>query len=181
MANLIPQTAKRSITIEYWIRVISVWFVLFGVAALTVAVLNVPVYFLIQSQLHTHSTLFSDAHEQNTSYEKIEAEIVKANDTATLLIGMKNIDPIVPLITKIESLKNQKITLTSFSVTRNASTELNSLSIIGVAVDRTSLVDFSRAIEATDTFSEASIPLSNLAKDKDIPFTINAVLSVEGT
>ncbi len=178
MANLIPQAAKRSIKIEYWIRVFSVWFVLFGIAALTLAVLNAPVYLLIGSQLETYSGLFEDANEQNTSYEKIEAEIVSANDNATLLIGMRNIDPVVPYIEQIESFVNTKITLTTFNVTRT-NNAVSSVIISGMAVDRASLVDFSRAIESSDTFLEASIPLSNLAKDRDIPFTINAILTTD--
>jgi len=176
MANLIPPAAKRSIKIEYWVRVVSVWLMLFSVAALTLAVLNAPVHLLIQSQLQTHGSLFDDANEQNTSYEKIEAEIVKANDNATLLIGIRAVDSIVPYIEQIESLSNEKITLNTFSVTRKG-TKVSAVSLTGVAVDRASLVEFSRAIENSDTYSEASIPLSNLAKDSDIPFTINAVLA----
>lgn len=178
MANLIPQAAKRSITIEYWVRVVSVWFVLFGVAALTLAVLNAPIYLLIKNQLQTHSSLFSDANEQNTSYEKIEAEIVAANDNATLLISMRNSDAVVPYIMQIESLSNERITLKSFNVSRKG-TAVSSVSLTGVAVDRASLVAFSRAIEDSEAFLEASIPLSNLAKDSDIPFTITAVLVTE--
>ncbi len=178
MANLIPPAAKRSIKIEYWVRVVSVWAVLFGVAALTLAVLNAPVYLLIKSQLQTHSGSFNDAHEQNSSNEKIEAEILAANDNAALLIGMKNIKPVVPYVTEIESYVNEKITLNTFSVSRTG-TAVSSVSLTGVAVDRASLVEFSRAIENSDTFSEASIPLSNLAKDSNIPFTINAVIATD--
>lgn len=176
MANLIPPQAKKSILVEYWVRAVSVWLVLLGVAALALAVLNVPVYILIQNQLQTYNNLYDDASAQNTSFEQIESDIVLANNTAVLLSKASDINPLLPQIEAIERLAGEGISVNSFNLVRE-DTQLPEIQISGVAADRESLVQFSRDLEATSDFSSAEIPLSNLAKDSNIPFTINIILA----
>jgi len=176
MANLIPPQAKKNIIIEYWIRAVSVWFALLGVASLTMAVLNVPVYILIQNQLQSYSSLYNDADAQNTSFEQIESGIVLANTTAVLLSNNLKSESIVPYINQIDNLANSKISIQSLKLIRSG-VNLEEVQIQGVADDRESLVAFSDAIESAEDFTKADIPLSNLAKDKDIPFTIDAQLN----
>jgi hypothetical protein len=175
MANLIPPAAKKDILVEYWVRVTSVWFVLLGMAALTLAVLNVPVYVLIQNQLQTYSALYSDASEQNTSFEKIENEIKVANNIAALLVKIREVNGLTPYVEQIQSFVNKEISITSFDMVRVEGVPAG-VNISGVADNRQSLVAFSQAIEASEDFKSAEIPLSNLAKDSNIPFTVTAVL-----
>ena len=175
MANLIPPAAKQDILTEYWVRIASVWFILLGAAALTLAVLHVPVYVLIQNQLQTYSSLYDNAAEESTSFEKAEAEIVRANDTVTLLATARNVRPLVPYVSEIEALAGSAIEINSLTMSRTG-TVLESIQVSGVAASREALVSFSQAVEAADNFTSAEIPLSNLAKDSNIPFTINVLL-----
>lgn len=160
---------------EYWIRVVSVWFSLLAVAALILAVLNVPVYILIQNQLQTYSSLYEDASAQNTSFEQIESEIVLANNTAVLLATAQKVDPIVKYLELVDANTNENVTLNSYKLLRTGNV-IGDIVISGVAADRESLVDFSSSLEDIEDFVSAEIPLSNLAKDRNIPFTINVVL-----
>lgn len=177
MANLIPPAAKRNILIEYWVRVVSVWFFLLGAAALVLAILNVPVYVLIQNQLQAHSSLYNDASDQNTSFEIVETDIERANNTATLLATGRTVQPLIPYVEEIESLTTTEVVITSLDLTRTEGAALDSISITGVAATRESLVAFSQGIEAAENFVSAEIPLSNLAKESNIPFTITAVVN----
>jgi hypothetical protein len=50
---------------------------------------------------------------------------------------------------------------------------LGKVVVSGVAANRTGLTAFKNAIESDKLFKLATIPLSELAKDKDIPFTLS--------
>lgn len=178
MANLIPPYAKKSVVIEYWIRVCSVWFILLGAAALAVASLNVPVYMLIQNQQLINAGMFTDASDQKTSFEKIESEIMAANNTAALLATVKQTTPLNQYVQDIEALANESITVDSYQFSKDNGT-LTEVIISGTAANRSSLLDLSDALESDSRFASAEIPLSNLAKDSDIPFMITIVLASE--
>jgi len=47
------------------------------------------------------------------------------------------------------------------------------ITISGVAINRDSLVSFSNLLKNSSTFSEVNMPVSSLAKEKNLPFTIN--------
>ena len=175
MANLIPPAAKRGVQIEYWVRVSSVWLALFGTAALAIAALNVPIYILVNSQSNTYAGLQSKAEEQDTSFVKIEADIKWANNAAVLLASAKELVPLGDYIKVIDSYQTDKVVIDSYDLTRSDAGAVDSIKISGTAIDRESLVALSTALESDERFSSAEIPLSNLAKDSNIPFTINVV------
>lgn len=73
----------------------------------------------------------------------------------------------------IEGILGQKIAgirLTDFSLVRMK--EETTLSINGMARDRQTLITFENRINSSGYFSEVALPISNLAKDKDIDFQI---------
>lgn len=50
-----------------------------------------------------------------------------------------------------------------------------SLGISGIAASRQVLLDFERALNASGEFSQTTVPVSNLAKDREIPFQVDLV------
>ena len=73
----------------------------------------------------------------------------------------------------IERVLGQKVSgarLTGFSWTR-AEDEVT-LSVNGVALDRQTLIAFENSINSSGYFSEVTLPISNLAQDKNIDFQI---------
>lgn len=176
MANLIPPYAKKGVVIEYWIRVVSVWLFLLSAVALAVAALNVPSYILIQSQKQVYQDMFADANDKSEVFTKIEHEIIRTNDIARLLALTDDGELLHAYVPHIESLANDRVRIDSFDFTLEAG-KPSAITISGIAEDRESLVNLSDTLEADDYFVSADIPLSNLAKDKDIPFLIKIVLA----
>lgn len=73
----------------------------------------------------------------------------------------------------IEKVLGQKVSgthITGFSWIR-AKDEVT-LSINGVALDRQALIAFENSINSSEYFSEVTLPVSNLAQDKNIDFQI---------
>ncbi|MDZ4206107.1 MAG: hypothetical protein U1C12_02785 [Patescibacteria group bacterium] len=73
----------------------------------------------------------------------------------------------------IEKILDQRITgiaVTGFSWARTK--DQITLSVNGVATSRQSLIVFENRINSSGYFSEVTLPISNLAKDRDIDFQI---------
>lgn len=73
----------------------------------------------------------------------------------------------------VERVLNQKVVdvrVTGFSWTRVK--DKITLSVNGIALDRQALITFEDKINSSGYFSEVALPISNLAKDRDIDFQI---------
>ena len=176
MANLIPPAAKKHVLIEYWLRVTTIWFLLLGLAGLALGLLHVPVYILIQSQLTAIADTYAEAANQNTSFEMISAQISNANYASTLLASGQKVVALVPYVNKIDAAASDNVTINSYALERDGNV-VSAIKLSGVAATRESLVAFSRALEAIPEFEQAEIPLSNLAKDSNIPFNLQVALT----
>lgn len=176
MANLIPPHAKKGVVSEYWIRVTSVWLIMLGIVALVVAVLNIPAYIMIQNQKLAYQDMFADANDKTDAFTAIEQEIIVANETVRLLSDINQDVALHTYVSLIDSLANGRVSIEHYDLIRSEG-NLSTIKISGVADNREALVNLSDTIEADDYFISADIPLSNLAKDSDIPFSISVVLA----
>jgi hypothetical protein len=77
---------------------------------------------------------------------------------------------VVSIIEKIFSAKSSNISLSSVSLDHKSDSW--SLSVGGRAATRESLVDFSKKLGGISDFSGIDLPVSSLAKNKDISFSI---------
>lgn len=78
----------------------------------------------------------------------------------------------------IEALVNARIAgisivSMSWGTNTKGAPQGKTLSISGIAQDRQTLINFEERINALNLFSNVSLPLSNLKKDRDIDFTLN--------
>lgn len=171
MINLIPQNAQKQVTREYWVRVISVWMFLFGSGFLIVALLNAPVYVLVRSQLKSYQNEFAQASDETDSYNAAEKTITQANNISALLGRSVAQAQFSDVISQLEAIKGPDISIETFDMTRKNGA-IDSIVITGVAASRVALSSFKDTLQHTDAFKSADLPLSNLAKDRDIPFSI---------
>lgn len=171
MINLIPPSAEKHVQREYKIRVASVWMILFGLAFVIVTLLNVPVYILVQSQLDNFLAEYNEASDETQSFIESEVAIANANEIVRLLAKKDPVEEFSHIIEELEQLTGANITIQSFQIGRTGNV-LDPIVISGVANSRLELSRFRDAIEASEFFKSAALPLSNLAKDRDIPFTI---------
>lgn len=178
MTNLIPPDAKRAVVIEYWIRVITVWFVLIGFALIAIAVLKIPTYVLVESQLRAFSGEYEKAINDSEQFEKAQEAITEANEIAELLTNSTDTVDLSSLITILDELSGTEVVINNFKFTKTDG-EISAISVKGMAATRQSLATFSEDIEQQPLFSEAELPISNLAKDRDIGFSIDITPATE--
>jgi len=130
------------------------------------------------------SYVLSNARE-NEALERmrIMGSVGEREDDATLQAWLKETNRKLQVLSPaldtdrpsdfIEKILDQRITgiaVTDFSWARAKDKVI--LSINGMATSRQSLITFENRINSSKYFSEVALPISNLAKDKDIDFQI---------
>lgn len=176
MANLLPPEAKRSLIIEYWLRVITVWFILIALAFLAATALKMPTFVLVQSQLGDASAAYDDAREKKDAFNAAQTTLNEANQLSALLATDTNTTPTAELIQILDTIAGSQVRIGSFQITKTDSA-LEKITVTGMADTRLALANFSNDIKAHPMFLEADLPISNLAKDRDIAFNIVIVPS----
>lgn len=177
MANLIPPDAKKDIILEYWFRVATIWLLLVGFGLCMVIILKIPTLVLIEAQLRTFSGVYDAAQDKKETFEASETILKDANDISTIL---SRYDPGIAFSEIISILDEIAggVAVNSIRLVREEST-IKKIEISGIANTRSDLANFSRDIEAHELFEEAELPISNLAKDKDIGFSIDITPSTK--
>lgn len=176
MINLIPAHARKQVKIEYWVRVVSVWLLLLTFAVVITAALMVPSLALIRSQLLASGGMYQSVSERNDVYTHLETEVSSANTIAQKLVSLDNETLFSNLIAELQGLMGVHVQIQSISFARTEG-KIESITISGDASSRAALVQFRDSIESHRFFDSAELPLSNLAKDKDVPFSITIVTS----
>lgn len=178
MINLIPAQAKRKLQKEYWFRVVSVWMLIWSTALIVGAFILLPVYVLIGSQISVYEDSAIEASQRVTNYENVSGALVQASQQARFIIDQSSVPVFSEYLTIFETLEGEDIEIKEFllEVGKDGIAPIN---ISGVASGRQTLATFRDDLLALDIVKEVDFPISNLAKDKDIPFNISVVLNNE--
>lgn len=171
MINLIPPSAESNVKREYWIRVVSVWMILIASAFVIVAVLNGPVYVMIRGQLNAYQSEYNAASIENEVFKVSEDALKQANMVGTLLLASQKTTSFSSIIAELEALTGEDVVITEYLLSRTDN-KLGPIVIKGEARSRLVLSSFQEVLEESELFEKAELPLSNLAKDREIPFSI---------
>lgn len=174
MINLLPPTAKRAVVREYWMRVVVVWVLLLSFGMAIVAALQVPSYVLLSSQLTAYQSEYSNAQAKKNDYEAAEGEVTAINTLAQHVSAVAFESSATAIIDELDMLSGPTVALQGFDVVQEKGV-VKEIMISGIADDRSSLATFSDRVAASDHFIEANVPISNLARDKDITFQIEVI------
>ncbi len=174
MANLIPPQAQKIVRREYLARVVALWLLLVAIAVVLVTLLFIPVYVLIENQTEAYAGEFVEAEGQSDQFTSISATITQTNSLATSLLehGQRPVAISTYLAVVMEAAP-AGIDVNLFTVQGNTA-----LTIGGTAKTRTQLAAYKEALEATDYFERVELPISALASERNIKFTMQLVPKV---
>lgn len=178
MANLIPPEAKKAIVTEYWFRVGILWSYMVGIGILIVALLKGPALWAIESQLGAYSGAFDSAQEKAETIKESQLAIQSANELAGQLAAAASTTPPTEVLAALDQVAGRDVSIASFRLTKGEK-EIETITITGMANTRTALANFRADIESNPLFQKADLPISNLAKESDIPFNIEITPSKE--
>lgn len=178
MITFLSPEAKRVVTREYFVRVASVWALLFAAVAVAVAVLLLPTYVLLLRQLEALSLqAAAPEDEANTEhYEAVHAALSKAHVLARQLNASDAEPAASAVLREIQKAQTSSIVISSFFY-EDTGAEAKGVRIEGIAATRESLAQFSAALERNPLFARAEVPVADLAADRDLSFTLTIVLA----
>ncbi|HNW71434.1 MAG TPA: hypothetical protein PKZ36_00980 [Candidatus Paceibacterota bacterium] len=178
MINLIPIEEKKKIKIDFYFRLLSVFFVVLSFSILISSVSIMPAY-------------ISSLEKKNSVNKKLEAqksEVMPEIDKQAQ-VAIKDLNTRLSVIEKAISNKyvfSQNIINevllkqeTGIKITRifyeNDKFKGRVVTVSGIASSRQQLLLFRKAFENSGAFKSIDLPISNFVKGSDIQFTLNLV------
>lgn len=176
MINLIPPVAKRNLIREYWLRVLVVWLLLAGCALLVGAALLLPPYVLIHSQVAAYEATVSAAEAKVEDYRAVSRELAIDTQLAQQLVQADDVALLSPYLDRFVELSGTAVDIGAIRIGRDQSLAIQTISVSGRADDRQSLAAFRDRLLAEAAVASVDLPLSNLASDRDINFSLTVTL-----
>jgi hypothetical protein len=178
MFNVLPDILKKEIKTDYQLHK---WFVI------VVAIFFLQVTFLISflpSWVNSYSkekelTDQVSSMSKSSSYQNADAasSVIESTNAKLKIISTNLGYPkITPLIKSILTNKAQGILISEIIYASSNATSAV-ISFGGVSNSRESLIKYADTLEQSKTFKKVDLPISNLAKNKDIDFSINLIIS----
>jgi hypothetical protein len=180
MINLIPPTAKKRIVLEYWLRVLTVWLALCVVAALFGLLIMLPTYVLVRGQVDAYKGSAAEASAKIADYEGVAKSLVSASQNAKTVLDTIKTEQISTHLELFDRLESEDLVLTDVLVTRGVD-GFEPISLKGTAINRQAIANFRDRLLSEPTVESVDFPISSLAKDRDIPFTMTVVLKTPPT
>lgn len=178
MINLLPPEGKKGVLKNYWLRVVSIYFILCGTAFFITGALLLPTYFYILYQTQALGTVIVE--EDVVSLKQIETDINTANQISTLLVSTPTTVRDSDILTEVLAFSDGLAEIGSINIKKDGR-KISEIVVNGVAYDRSTLVAFRDRAEQHQFFKEVNLPLSNLAKDQNISFSLTLEPSDELT
>ena len=176
MINLIPPKAKKTLVAEYWVRVVSVWGVTWAFTLISCACILFPAYILIDTQVEVYDQTAQMVSEKVTGYEATSVALVQASQQAKAIIDLQNEPRLSQLIAMFNQHQTESVTFSSIKLNRGGK-GLSPVTLVGKAQDRHALAKFKESLSEAPEVSGVDLPISNLAQEKDLLFTITVTLN----
>ncbi|MCA9363659.1 hypothetical protein KC727_00340 [Candidatus Kaiserbacteria bacterium] len=177
MINFLPPEGLSLVKREYWVRVLSVWgFLLFAVCVVSVLSL-LPTYVLLKSQLAAAEVRIVGGEDTTEEY-RVAAEAVK---DANVVIGqLEKTRPSVrpsEIVGALVAATPANVEVNRLLLKQDAGAAVSAVQVQGVAATREALVRFKEVIQEGVLFSEVEVPISDLAREVELPFAIMVTLN----
>ncbi len=175
MLSFITDTNRKKVSLEYFSRVMIIFFAsLFAITLILIA-LFVPSTFSSKYKNQTLTAQLSSIQNvYKNSGEDPSSLIKKLNSLTRLFINKNNVSSYPDIIQKIISIKGSSIKLNSIMISGQDS--VRQISISGKALNRDALTGFDKALKTDGFFSNINLPISDLIKNDNPSFTITMTL-----
>lgn len=175
MINLIPPEGHKMIRREYFLRVGSTILFLFSSVIVCLTIALVPRYVLIDAQIKTTEAGSNQEGINNDVYVAVEKEV---SDVNSVLSQFKMVSAPILSSTVIEQIRSTAPTSIIFEtfVVNSTGDHIDAVQISGVAPTREALAELKSDLEASSMFEKAEVPIADLVRDNNLPFTITVTL-----
>lgn len=176
MFNLIPPQGKKALKWEYILRIGSVYAIMFSGVFLATTALMVPTYVYVSSQLKATEGRMEAGEKANAEYLSAEKEVKDANAIIAQLTGKTEQARVSALVEEVVRVAPQGVRFKTFSM-ESKNGAFTELTVQGSASSRATLLALKQSLESSSVFETATIPIGDLARDADLPFTVTVTLA----
>jgi len=183
MANLLPERNKKSIRREYLLRLLGVFLIFSAITLFLVSIFLLPSFFLSKNKagLANEKIEFLKSYIEKISRSGITDLLIETNRKIEIL-GLSEEKSLNEAISLIIDKKNNSILITDFAL-RITEDEVKgkekSLFVGGLADNRSSLISFVESLESISGFKNIDLPVSNLAQNEDIDFSLKVEFDLD--
>ena len=175
MINLIPPDGRKIAIREYWVHMFSAWaFLLSGIFVVAILLL-IPSYVLVESQLAAVEGNNQKLRVAEDAFRMAEDDITTANAAIVQLSRQSEHIALSRIIESILGEVSGGITLRRFDIERSDN-GIQPIQVQGRAATREALADFRSSLEDLALFESATVPISDLAREADLPFVVTILL-----
>lgn len=173
MYTLIPQKDNHKLTTDYRLRVLAVLFFSLAVSLLIGIASLAPSYILSDQDEREAVARVEEMQRDRESrgVNELDKDAEEANRLATALLGENELPVFSVLVDDIVRNRGEGIVITSFTMKALSTTTLEAI-VKGKASTRDALVGYRKRVVEDTRFTKVDLPISDLAKSKDIPFTL---------
>lgn len=175
MINLIPPVARKELLVEYWIRVVSVWAIVWAIALFAATSILLPTYVLVNLQTKAQQASAAEASQQVANYETVSVALVQASQQARIIMDEVQATPLSEYLALFSKLQDAEIQFSGITLGRTEAGPAPA-TIEGIASDRQALASFRDRLLTDERVEAVDLPISHLAQGKDIPFSITITL-----
>lgn len=179
--TLLPKIEMKKLRREYRTRLIILFSFFISFAVLIGICSLAPAYIYSYSQekeaLGKAQSIQKSLKESGT--DEIWRDLRQASEIITRLKGNTPSKPFGDIVASIIADKNTNIKINSFNFTEiidASSTPIFSVNIAGKSGTREGLVSFKKKLETDDYIQSVELPVSDLAKSKDIDFSMRITI-----
>lgn len=180
MINLIPSEGKSVTKLEYWARVTAVWSFLFLGVCIVATLLLLPSYVLLATQLQVLNSEVDKTQANAASFKEIEVQVEETNIVIDQLATKSPSIPASAIIDAVAGARNEGVQINRYIFAlseKGGKDSAHSIQIQGEARTREVLARFKTDLEKVPLFETASVPLSDLARETELPFVITITLA----
>ncbi len=174
MFNVLPNNLKKLIVNEYHLRVVIGFCICFICIMLCTVVFLLPSWLLGSIKQKTMADRVAMLEQAPTTGHT--TTVSRTITSTNILLHSINTSfaypPAKPLLDAILSGRGTGIRLSEFSYSVDDATH-SSLVLQGVSNTRNALVSYVKSLQNSGLFTSVDLPVSDLAKDTDITFTLN--------
>ncbi len=169
--NLLPEAGQKTLALEYKKRVFAIFALAVSFLMFMMSILLLPTLYIVREKHNLLETELETARRGALgSGKEIVTKTEIANEAARALAPGNTENP-SELMKLVAGKRPSGISITSITVTLREGVQ--SVSVVGIATDRETLLSFRREFDRTPPFSGAEIPVGSFTKAKNLPFSMD--------
>jgi Tfp pilus assembly protein PilN len=172
MFTFLPKSYRSEVLTEHRLRVVLVFSVMVTVSLALGAILALPTFFVSSAQkssmLVEKERLLKAA--DSTRLDEVTAQINGIQRKIDVLSVQSERRPLISIVEKVLAQLDPGVSLSGIALHKEAG--IGAIVISGAAETRDGLVQFSNNLRGEPSFTKVELPVSSLAKSKDIIFSI---------